>query len=148
MSGPVRVQLKRTKGWRMPANTVVVTRGPGKKWGNPFKVGDIVHRGPAYSGRAEVVRDVPHALRLYRKWLFNLRSAAELHTLRGKNLACFCPLDQPCHADVLLELANPIEPSAILDPSTQAADTLVPAASGIVPSTPDARGGDLLKRSP
>ena len=27
--------------------------------------------------------------------------------LRGKNLACWCPLDQPCHADVLLEMANP-----------------------------------------
>lgn len=27
-------------------------------------------------------------------------------SLRGKNLACFCPLDQPCHADVLLEIAN------------------------------------------
>lgn len=26
--------------------------------------------------------------------------------LRGKNLACFCALDQPCHADVLLEIAN------------------------------------------
>jgi hypothetical protein len=26
--------------------------------------------------------------------------------LRGKNLACWCPLDQPCHADVLLRLAN------------------------------------------
>ena len=26
--------------------------------------------------------------------------------LRGKDLACFCPLDQPCHADVLLEIAN------------------------------------------
>ena len=26
--------------------------------------------------------------------------------LRGKNLACWCPLDQPCHADVLLEIAN------------------------------------------
>lgn len=26
--------------------------------------------------------------------------------LRGKDLACWCPLDQPCHADVLLELAN------------------------------------------
>jgi hypothetical protein len=26
--------------------------------------------------------------------------------LRGKNLACWCPLDQPCHADVLLDLAN------------------------------------------
>ncbi|MGO8055976.1 DUF4326 domain-containing protein, partial [Rhizobium leguminosarum] len=28
------------------------------------------------------------------------------HELRGKNLACWCPLDQPCHADVLLEIAN------------------------------------------
>lgn len=26
--------------------------------------------------------------------------------LRGKNLACWCALDAPCHADVLLELAN------------------------------------------
>lgn len=29
-----------------------------------------------------------------------------LHELRGRDLACWCPLDQPCHADVLLELAN------------------------------------------
>lgn len=26
--------------------------------------------------------------------------------LRGKNLACWCALDQPCHADVLLEIAS------------------------------------------
>lgn len=26
--------------------------------------------------------------------------------LAGKNLACWCALDAPCHADVLLELAN------------------------------------------
>ena len=26
--------------------------------------------------------------------------------LRGRDLMCWCPLDQPCHADVLLELAN------------------------------------------
>ncbi|WP_269076435.1 DUF4326 domain-containing protein [Sphingobium cupriresistens] len=31
---------------------------------------------------------------------------AEIANLRGKNLACWCPLDQPCHADVLLEIAN------------------------------------------
>jgi hypothetical protein len=30
----------------------------------------------------------------------------DVTSLRGKDLACFCPLDQPCHADVLLELAN------------------------------------------
>jgi protein gp37 len=34
-----------------------------------------------------------------------LRIAAH-QELRGKDLACWCPLDQPCHADVLLELAN------------------------------------------
>lgn len=34
-------------------------------------------------------------------------SHAEIKSaLRGKNLACWCPLDQPCHADVLLEIAN------------------------------------------
>lgn len=30
----------------------------------------------------------------------------DLSELRGKDLACWCPLDQPCHADVLLEIAN------------------------------------------
>lgn len=30
----------------------------------------------------------------------------EIYTLKGKNLACWCPLDQPCHADILLEKAN------------------------------------------
>jgi hypothetical protein len=39
----------------------------------------------------------PHRL------LFSSREAAEL---LGKDLACWCPLGQPCHADVLLELAN------------------------------------------
>lgn len=29
-----------------------------------------------------------------------------VQALRGKDLACWCRLDQPCHADVLLELAN------------------------------------------
>lgn len=105
MTIPIRVQLSRKKGWRMPQNTVRVAR-PGK-WGNPFKVGESVHRGPMYSGRDELVRDTAHAVRLYRKWLFTQRQAGHLIAeLRGKNLACWCKLDQPCHADVLLELAN------------------------------------------
>lgn len=29
-----------------------------------------------------------------------------VHEIAGLDLACWCPLDQPCHADVLLELAN------------------------------------------
>ena len=90
----------------MPENTVKVARPT--IYGNPFKIGATVHFGPAFSGRDELVRDAADACRHYRRWLFNLRSAEHIVApLRGKNLACFCPLDQPCHADVLLELANP-----------------------------------------
>lgn len=36
----------------------------------------------------------------------------ELRTkLAGRDLACWCPLDSPCHGDVLLELANRSESS-------------------------------------
>ncbi|KMS57958.1 hypothetical protein V473_07255 [Sphingobium cupriresistens LL01] len=60
---PMRVQLRRTKGWRMPES------------------------GVESEARRSVI-------------------LAEIANLRGKNLACWCPLDQPCHADVLLEIAN------------------------------------------
>jgi Domain of unknown function (DUF4326) len=79
---PKRVQRKRTKGWRMPPNTVSVTRR-----GNPFAV-------------TEFGREV--AIEKYPEWL----AGKDLSELRGKNLACYCALDEPCHADVLLELAN------------------------------------------
>ncbi len=95
MSKPVRIQLRRTKGWRMPPNTVKVTRP--SKWGNPIRA--------AKGASAQLVVDA------YRAWLTTHpdgRATALRHIeeLRGKNLACWCPLDQPCHADVLLELAN------------------------------------------
>lgn len=90
---PRRIQRSRAKGWKMPANTVYVGRPT--RWGNPFRVG--VH------GTAQECVD------LFARWIAfgctRLDEAAEEH-LRGKNLACFCALDQPCHADVLLELAN------------------------------------------
>lgn len=89
----------------MPENTVKVDRT--SRWGNPFRVGDVVHRGLAFSGRDEVVRDSEHAVQLFRAWLFTReRSENMVPELRGKNLACWCPLDAPCHADVLLEIAN------------------------------------------
>jgi hypothetical protein len=105
MSEPVRIQLSRAKGWRMPPDTVKVDRST--RWGNPFRVGDRVHRGPSYSGRDEVVRDAAHAVRLFRAWLWTqARSDSLVPLLRGKNLACWCKPGEPCHADVLLELAN------------------------------------------
>ena len=100
---PIRIRRKRTKGWKMPANAVSVTR-PGK-WGNPFRVGIT---------RPLDCNDASEAVMEFRVWLTQApngqKLAADLHELRGKDLACFCPLDQPCHADVLLELANSPKP--------------------------------------
>lgn len=107
---PVRVQLSRRKGWKMPPNTVSVAR-PGR-WGNPFRVGQSYLEE---SGLIEVPT-AKVAARLFREWIEHKLSGgpalhsvlvrSELSRLRGKNLACWCKLGQPCHADVLLELAN------------------------------------------
>src|ERR1700757_426939 len=105
---PVRIQRKRTKGWKMPENAVYVGRPT--KWGNPYKLGDFVHRGPSFSGRDEYLATPGLVVEAYRKWMFHAQRSEGLITeLRGKDLACWCPLDQPCHADVLLELANKSE---------------------------------------
>jgi hypothetical protein len=85
-----RIQRKRTKGWKMPENTFYVGRPT--KWGNMYKIG---RDGTA----VEVVEK-------YEWWLTFTGRIDEIAELRGKNLACFCPLDQPCHADVLLRLAK------------------------------------------
>lgn len=113
---PRRVQRKRVKGWRMPANTVSVCR-PGK-FGNPFKPDECREAG--YTGTDLEIKQ--RCVDAFRAWLVHPdgwlnwqgdeaeQRKAEildgLESLRGKNLACFCKLDEPCHADVLLELAN------------------------------------------
>ena len=99
MNAPIRVQRKRTKGWRMPPNTISVCR-PGK-WSNPFKVGELSEYGD--------VPDADTAVMFFRAWIDKGLQRIAMQELKGKNLACFCPLNAPCHADVLLELANPPE---------------------------------------
>jgi hypothetical protein len=90
----------------MPPNTVYVGRPT--KWGNPFVVGEIYYDySENYPQPVEkIVKDRQHAVELFRKNLYNLLRPGEIEELRGKNLACWCPLDQPCHVDVYLELAN------------------------------------------
>lgn len=99
---PVRIQRKRTKGWKMPPNTVYVGRPT--KWGNPFRAEEW-GRDIAVHNYEIMILDRPFATK-------GPDYVAEIQReLRGKNLACWCPLDQPCHADVLLEIANGTEPS-------------------------------------
>jgi len=83
-----RIQRKRTKDWRMPPNTVYVGRP--SKWGNPFKIGRDGSRG--------------YVLYLYDRWLSYqlMQNPSFLEPLKEKDLACWCRLDEPCHADILL----------------------------------------------
>lgn len=90
-NAPRRIQLRRTKGWRKPAGAIVVARPT--RWGNPFPVADHGASRAVELFREHVTAD-PELLSAVR---------AEL---AGKQLCCWCPLDAPCHADVLLELAN------------------------------------------
>lgn len=109
---PKRIQRKRSKGWRMPEGAVYVGRP--SKWGNDYIAGQrcYVHRIRAFVR----VRDADHAVALYRAewehWLATDTLAdgrSPYHAfdrIRGKDLVCWCPLSSPCHADILLDLAN------------------------------------------
>lgn len=99
---PERIQRKRSKGWRMPEGVVYVGRPT--VWGNPYAVipgrrdaAEAVHRFAVWFA------ELPD----WRRHTYSIRAQIEL---AGRDLACWCPLDEPCHADVLLEIANPVVP--------------------------------------
>lgn len=106
---PERIQRQRTKGWRMPAGAVYVGRP--SKWGNPYRIASAIEHGFATGKTArhvcvEMFRETPELEMRY-------PTRAEIRgELRGKDLACWCPLVDadgnpvPCHGDVLLEWAN------------------------------------------
>ena len=91
---PQRIRLSRRRGWRKPPDAVVVSRP--SRWGNPFVI-------DATTTRPDAIAQFAAAL-----------DAGELgftrddvvRELAGLDLACWCPLDEPCHADVLLAVAN------------------------------------------
>ena len=99
---PCRIQRKRIAGWVQPDNTRYVGRP--SIFANPFDWREV--------GRERAVK-------LFRQWLngdlddrypdFVSRRrqlVKRLKELRGKNLSCWCPEDEPCHVDVLIEAAN------------------------------------------
>ena len=93
-SMPVRVRLERKKGWRKPAGAVVVAR-PSRR-GNPFRIGTDGDRAQCMA----LFREAFVSGRL------SFTTGDVRRELAGCDLACWCPLDGPCHADVLLDAAN------------------------------------------
>ena len=115
---PLRIQRKRTAGWRMPEGAIYCGRPT--IWGNPWSTEKAMASGLF---KPEFVAEV--VVNEYRAWLLNKESPfmehcgyrhtlhyrrghilEHLHELKGKQLACWCGLDKPCHVDVLAELAN------------------------------------------
>lgn len=109
---PKRIQRKRTKGWRMPEGAVYVGRPT--VWGNPFIVeapticSECGYQSDDGMTAEQAVQSYRHHLTYPQNLIGYTMPTVEAiqHELRGKDLACWCPLGQPCHADVLLELAN------------------------------------------
>jgi hypothetical protein len=99
MNKPIRIQRKRTKGWKMPENTIYVGRPT--KWGNPYQV--TCQSTPEF--RLEQIRKYEQIINTSLWMEPNPKSIRK--ELRGKNLACWCKIGDPCHADVLLKIANP-----------------------------------------
>jgi len=106
-----RIQRKRTKGFKLPENTVCVNRGT--KWGNPFKIEGKTTRHVACEMFENCILNNAMVYRYFIdheeaktqfvrfKWM-----AKNIHTLKDKNLACFCKEQDECHADILLKLEN------------------------------------------
>lgn len=126
---PVRVQYSRKHKLVSPNGLPVVYVGRPTKWGNPLKlVGDMIYIDAGYRRKtlnkwvlqSDYVENLDNMLKIYTKiwtrkskfidfdllyWQIQFKKL-NLSELRGKNLACWCPLDKPCHADILLRLAN------------------------------------------
>ena len=109
LSTPIRVQLKREKGWRLPEGVHIADRRT--VFGNPFKVWrargawfveDVIEGeiGPYWTEEEALAV----SLALYREYLHDHPEIVEL--ARGKSLACWCRIGRPCHADILIDIAN------------------------------------------
>ena len=81
----------------MPENAIYVGRPT--VWGNPYVVGSLLLDGGTLTAGK--------AVELYEQHLLDNFDKRDIrHCLRGKDLACWCALNEPCHADVLLRIAN------------------------------------------
>lgn len=129
---PQRIQRRRTKGWQMPPGAVYVGRPT--KWGNPWRVVPVRdHHFPfgqaadvmrtdtgTHLGRFERYTRTPNTGAPYWAMLGFLRDEIAglrphvVAELAGRDLACWCALDQPCHADVLLVVAAGAGPGEVL----------------------------------
>jgi hypothetical protein len=109
----IRIQRSRKRGYRTPEGVIYVGRPT--MFGNPFQVARFGHKAAVLMHR-EWLRSKLGALFLERRGfdpgeieaIYRLRARvmSSLHFIDGRDLACWCPLSSPCHADTLIEIAR------------------------------------------
>ncbi len=123
-----RIQRKRTLGWKMPENTVSITR-PGR-FGNPFRIGwwyrqddlsgvtGMPTRPSEYNSlQWSQIEDAQHAVDRFHRYIWaegSKRKNCEINKLamelKNKDVACWCKENEPCHGDVWLEYSEYFQP--------------------------------------
>lgn len=100
---PIRIQRSRQQKQTSPNGLPIVYVGRPTKWGNPFKVGEkgIPTREVAVAMYKEWIGEGGKNIKQQRPTMEEIKKE-----LAGKNLSCWCPLDGPCHANILLRIAN------------------------------------------
>jgi Domain of unknown function (DUF4326) len=105
---PIRLRLSRVTGFKLQQHSQATNGLPARVVVRPGKWGNHAAKQASLLTGAEAVE-------VFRYWIENIAGpewkAEAIQELRGKNLACFCRLDVPCHADVLLELVNDTAPA-------------------------------------
>lgn len=96
---PIRIQRSRQHKMVSPNGLPIVYVGRPTMWGNPFVVGEMTSDG-------KIVKDAEMAAGLYRMLATVKFPSVIKQELKEKNLACWCKIGHPCHADILLEIAN------------------------------------------
>lgn len=110
---PIRIQRSRQYKQVSPNGLPIIYIGRPSKWGNPFKVGEPIWN-PEDEDKMSLItpKNINECVELFRvyiekgitrsyTWMYK-----DLHELKGKNLSCWCKIGEPCHADILLEIAN------------------------------------------
>ncbi len=120
---PRRIQMSRQRPWRNADTADVVIVDRRSPWGNPYVITtvdcelggtcrEVRYRGAAIAQHLDVATAQARAVELFDRivrsdsphWTAYRQRVRD--ELRGKSLACWCRPDDPCHADVLLDIAN------------------------------------------
>lgn len=116
MSDPIRIRLSRAKGFKLadasPDKRKVINVSRPSAWGNPFVVGKHGNAAECVALHRALIRTGPSLafpINLPAQWKAIRHHQAHMLDLQNCHVACWCPLDAPCHGDTLLSTGRALK---------------------------------------